>query len=615
MKISKTHIIIVLFFLFGIPLGATSSEKDSSGIRLVENLIDNNLRYSRDVTPQDIIRWEDDIVAVYRENKDFRRMFLTKHLAVYAHSYQAQIPQALKKANDLMSEARAMKDDTGIAISYFTFGDIYLYAGMETEAVEEYEKALNILLPIPETEKLQERIFIQLVPTLVKLRRMNEAKNYLTKMERIYARKELNPFYLYIYQAYYSIRINDLSNAEKFISEAEKHIQDKPFYFHASLLKYVKAEYARKTGYYDNAILLYKDLADDSCTFDTYHNYLKLRKNSAELYKKRGQYKEACEAYHDIKTARDSINAHSYSSQINLLRTVYQVDRLAIHNQEQQHRLLFYLIVGSILILTFSVVFVIHLKLENNRLAASRKKLDKARKNAENSIRTKSLFLSNMSHEIRTPLNALSGFSSILTETNIDADIRRQCNDIIQQNSDLLLKLIDDVVDLSSLERGKMQFRFSTYDAVALCKNVVDTVDKIKQTSAAVIFQTELEKLNLYTDEARLQQLLINLLINATKFTTEGCITLSLEVQEDKALFAVTDTGCGIAPEKQVQIFNRFEKLNENAQGSGLGLSICQLIIEHFGGKIWIDSEYTTGCRFVFTHPIMTDARKEETKI
>ena len=160
-----------------------------------------------------------------------------------------------------------------------------------------------------------------------------------------------------------------------------------------------------------------------------------------------------------------------------------------------------------------------------------------------------------------------------------------------------------------------MQFRFSTYDAVSLCKNVVDTVDKIKQTSAAVIFQTELEKLDLYTDEARLQQLLINLLINATKFTTEGSITLSLEVQEGKALFSVTDTGCGIAPEKQEQIFNRFEKLDENAQGSGLGLSICQLIIEHFGGKIWIDAEYAAGCRFVFTHPIRTDARKEETKI
>ena len=217
-----------------------------------------------------------------------------------------------------------------------------------------------------------------------------------------------------------------------------------------------------------------------------------------------------------------------------------------------------------------------------------------------------------MSHEIRTPLNALSGFSSILTDSNIDNSIRQQCNDIIQQNSDLLLKLIDDVVDLSSLERGKMQFHMGNHEAVSLCRNVIDTVEKIKQTAAAVTFRTTLDKLELHTDEARLQQLLINLLINATKFTSEGSITLSLEMQQDTALFAATDTGCGIAPEKQATIFNRFEKLDENAQGSGLGLSICQLIVEHFGGKIWIDSEYRNGSRFIFTHPIRPVQHKEK---
>ena len=106
-----------------------------------------------------------------------------------------------------------------------------------------------------------------------------------------------------------------------------------------------------------------------------------------------------------------------------------------------------------------------------------------------------------------------------------------------------------------------------------------------------------------------MQQLLINLLINATKFTTEGSITLEIRKEsDDTAVFSVTDTGCGIPPENQGRIFNRFEKLNEGAQGTGLGLSICQLIVEQIGGRIWIDPEYTTGARFVFTHPIKPDA-------
>ena len=176
---------------------------------------------------------------------------------------------------------------------------------------------------------------------------------------------------------------------------------------------------------------------------------------------------------------------------------------------------------------------------------------------------------------------------------------------VILQNSELLLKLINDVIDLSSLEFGKIQFCINKYNVVNICRNVIDTVSKIKQTQAIICFITELESMDIETDDARLQQVLINLLINATKFTSQGSIILELRKQsEQELLFSVTDTGCGIPKEKQAAIFRRFEKLNENAQGSGLGLSICQLIIEHIGGKIWIDSDYTGGSRFFFTHPI-----------
>ena len=165
-------------------------------------------------------------------------------------------------------------------------------------------------------------------------------------------------------------------------------------------------------------------------------------------------------------------------------------------------------------------------------------------------------------------------------------------------------------------EIGNMTFKFKICDAVGLCRNVIDMVEKIKQTHADVRFSTPLDSLELLTDSARLQQVLINLLINATKFTSQGSITLQLEQQtEDTALFSVTDTGTGIPKEKQKKIFNRFEKLNENAQGTGLGLSICQLIIEQLGGSIWIDPDYEEGSRFLFTHPIdKSDQGKEETR-
>ncbi len=592
---------------------STNQDLEDKRIHLVEHLIDNNLGYSQEVKLNDILRWEDELVALYRKKKDYKHMFLVQQMASYALAANGQINEALEKANNILRQATQMKYDIGIAIAHYTIGDTYLNANMANEAVEEYEVAMNKLYKISDSGKLQERVLIQLAPTLVRLKRMPEAQAYLDRMEQVNDDHH-SRFMEHIFQAYYYLYANDMEKARKYIQKAEEWYEHYPFYFHSTILKYIQAEYAKNTGDDNQAIKLYNELTSHTNGANTYNKYLKMKNALAYLYAKQGKSQEACTAYQAINAARDSINARNYSSQINLLRTIYQVDRLEMDNQGQRNRLLFYSIIGCILILAISGISVFYIRKINKRLADSQLKQEKARLSAENSIRTKSLFLSNMSHEIRTPLNALSGFSGILTDANIDAATRQQCNEIIQQNSDLLLKLIDDVVDLSSLEIGKMQFHFTNNDAVFICRNVVDTVEKIKQTAASIVFETSLEKLEIYTDEARLQQLLINLLINATKFTTEGSIILSLEKQsEETVLFTVTDTGCGIAPEKQGQIFNRFEKLNENAQGSGLGLSICQLIVERFGGEIWIDPEYKDGSRFQFTHPIHSVNGKEET--
>lgn len=326
--------------------------------------------------------------------------------------------------------------------------------------------------------------------------------------------------------------------------------------------------------------------------------------------------REACDRYREEKEHADVNSPQSYVAQANLQRTLHEVNELKIQNERQQNRLLLFHILGGLLLLG-SIAFSIHkLRRINQHLRLSEQELEQARQEAEQSTFRKNLLLSNMSHEIRTPLNALSGFSAILTENNVDAEMRQQCNEIIQQNSDLLVKLIDDVVDLSNLERGNLSFHYTHEEVVSLCRKVVDTVERIKQTSAAVCFSTPFTELMLTTDATRLQQLLINLLINATKFTPAGSITLSLELRDQEVLFSVTDTGCGISPDQHDKVFNRFEKLNELSQGSGLGLSICQLIIQELGGHIWIDPDYHDGARFCFTHPLHRqpiEARKEIT--
>lgn len=325
---------------------------------------------------------------------------------------------------------------------------------------------------------------------------------------------------------------------------------------------------------------------------------------NAEQKMEEEEYKDAARIYSEMIVLGDSLFRVYTGERVEDMRKDYTIDELELQNSAQQKRLLQ---LSFIIILSLAVFYWVVFLSEKvgKRLLHSKNELQKAKSMAEESIRNKSLFLSNMSHEIKTPLNALVGFSEVLTTPGIDEATRVQCNDVIQLNSELLLKLINDVVDISCLDVANMKFSITTHEVVTLCRNVVKMLDNIKQTSADIRFETELTSLEIETDQGRLQQMLVNLLVNATKFTKEGSITLALRLDEQGfAEFSVTDTGCGIPLERQSTIFGRFEKLNEGVQGTGLGLSICKLIIKRLGGEIWVDSGYTAGARFVFIHPL-----------
>lgn len=266
--------------------------------------------------------------------------------------------------------------------------------------------------------------------------------------------------------------------------------------------------------------------------------------------------------------------------------------------------------VGTVLVvllggLFVSLYFYYHTKKLKDELQESESALREAKDRAEESSRLKSAFLANMSHEIRTPLNAIVGFSDVLASGGTSVDEQQGYVDIIKTNSDLLLRLINDILDVSRLEADRVTFTIEKCDVVPLCQQVLASVSQARKSENEFIFECDRESVDLRTDTQRLQQVIINLLSNADKFTRNGKITLKLEVDDEKrvATFSVSDTGTGIPLEKQKQVFERFEKLNEYVQGTGLGLSICKLTVEKWGGEIWVDSGYTDGARFVFTHP------------
>lgn len=265
------------------------------------------------------------------------------------------------------------------------------------------------------------------------------------------------------------------------------------------------------------------------------------------------------------------------------------------------------IIIVLLMCLLIALFYIRHIRKLRSYLKQQGEELRQAKDKAEESDRLKSAFLANMSHEIRTPLNAIVGFSDILANSEEGSkEEKSEYSKIIQNNSQLLLHLINDILDISRLESGKTKFVFADCEIVSMCEIVLSTVEQARRTEAKYRFESTVKSLILKTDEQRLKQVLINLLTNASKFTPTGLICLSIQVLEDKnkVEFAVTDTGCGIPPENAQKVFGRFEKLNEYAQGTGLGLSICKMNVERLGGQIWVDTTYTDGARFVFTHPL-----------
>lgn len=265
---------------------------------------------------------------------------------------------------------------------------------------------------------------------------------------------------------------------------------------------------------------------------------------------------------------------------------------------------------GSYLLLNEeeNMVLTVH---DITRLKQIERELKQAKETAENADLSKSAFLANMSHEIRTPLNAITGFAEVLASVNTDEE-KEQYQGIIKMNADLLMQLVNDILDMSKIEAGTLEFIYTKVDINLLISDlqqlfqmrVNDAGSNIK-----IIAETALPSCIIETDRNRVAQVLSNFINNAIKFTHEGSIRVGYEARETELYFYVTDTGTGIPADKVQDVFERFVKLNKDKKGTGLGLSIAQTIVHKLDGQIGADSTEGEGSTFWFTIPYRTAGR------
>ena len=323
----------------------------------------------------------------------------------------------------------------------------------------------------------------------------------------------------------------------------------------------------------------------------------------AKIYKE--DLPKVKQAYADLIAGRSSKVKEEYRvvNRINGIKHIDWVEaQAAIESYDEEGKPL--TLVGSSLVITERK------KMENDLISAKTR--------AEESNRLKSAFLANMSHEIRTPLNAIVGFSGILASTEEEEE-KQEYVSIIENNNALLLQLISDILDLSKIEAGTMEFTYSDFELNKIMTELESSL-RLKLSPAKEVtlsFEPQLPELHIHSERNRLSQLIINLVTNAIKFTEKGSIRFGYEKRDSKTLyFYVSDTGCGIPEEKQEDIFDRFVKLNNFAQGTGLGLPICKTLVKNMGGEIGLNSKPDEGSTFWFTLPYVqvSNYQKEEVK-
>lgn len=614
MRIKQLY--IFLFFIwFGSTIIASTTDKADSWTKEKESIVHEVISTFHNSLGFDYLTREecdslnaDGLLSQLDESQRYYTYFELERILIKSSLFRGEIRMAIAQSDQMYSKARALTYPFGNALALNAMGEVYSYTGRLREAGAAYEESLRLLDGMDGEDVHIRMLLVELIDYNLRIRNVNGASRYLARLN-LYPEDRLSPL---------ELAMRHISNAScqlfKGDLKAASHCLVQIGQLEAQLIPEIQqylliidARYLVATGEHEAALTAYNDFLQTEYARINHNIYKEALLEKADLLVKMGNKEEAYGQYGKVFSYIKTSFEKNYPKEIDRLCTRFQADQLAYQNERDRIVSMRFYLAG----ITVSVLFLIFLLVlgwkKIFRLKRSQMRQEAMKEKAVQAIQRKNMFLSNMSHEVRTPLNAIVGFSAVLTDEDesFDDESRREFSEIIKVNSFQLLKLINDILDFSDFENDNITFNIRTHDAVKLCNEVVETVMVSRKLEVEMRFDTDLSVLMLDTDDARLRQVLINLLVNAAKFTEQGSIVLELKMADaDTALFSVTDTGCGIPPEKQHLIFERFEKLNDFVQGSGLGLSICQLIVKYMNGKLWVDSGYTRGARFCFTHPL-----------
>ena len=587
--------------------------------------------YCNKNNPDSLFYWGgilDSVTKVHNDIPEAKFDFLNYYCRCYLINgdYELAMNEAVR--------LQILADETGIlrgAISSNEYlGMIYLFIGRDEDAVTAFEKGLSLIRESGKDPTYEIQIMSYLVISYFRLNKLDKVRPLLEHFEFLLRdmKKEspgkwvnypFDRMFCILYSNYINLYVEEHNQAEAFraVQRASSYVNEKnrDEAYLISIYNLAMARYYLFVKDYPEA---FRQI-DRTLTAEYSPDVLKVK---LEILKAAGKKDEALSLHEELLKLVEQTNVTAFTRQLNQLRTLHNLNEKKIQEQHMLHQkeqlsqkqtqLTISIIFFGVLLISFYFLFryAYHtqklkndLQKERGVLIETTDKLRIAKEQAEESNRMKTAFVANISHEIRTPLNAIVGFSGLLEDA--DEEEQKEFIRIINNSSDLLLNLVNDVLDLSRLDSDSFSLVLKDCNIYSCCMNAWESMRQKVQPGVKLTLTCSNKDYIMKTDPLRLQQLLLNLLTNAAKFTEEGEINLDYQVDKEKkqVVFSVTDTGCGVPPEKQESIFNRFEKVDEFKQGAGLGLPICRMIANRIGGTLTIDPAYTEGARFIFVHP------------
>lgn len=519
---------------------------------------------------------------------------------------------ALYEAQEMLKDAQKRDSKIGLLYCYNSLYQIYEIKDLKSLAIEYCLKGIELTETYHVDNYNISTSYTEVAKYYINQGDISKALEMLKKAEST-ANASTHVFSAKLGYVHYYLAIDNPGEAWNRLQEAKVLVEeDKKLDIYKKLYYENEVFYYKQTKQYQKALVAADKQIEEELRLNEHALQGSHYRMKGEIYRAMGRKDLATDFLAKYILLEDSIRQSNEEQSISGFATLVNMERLnaekkelVLQAQKKELHNKQLLIISLVTLLVFVFIFLYRENRLNKRLLHSEEELRKAKNAAETASQMKTLFIQSMSHEIRTPLNSIVGFSQILGDRYQDDPDTKVYASIIEENSNNLLRLITDVLELSDLDKtGKMPADIMT-NINDCCKLSVDNIRKDVQEGVELYFQPAREEFIVKSNPERIMQVLVNLLHNAAKFTPSGDITLAYSIMKEgqRICFTITDTGPGIPLEKQEAVFSRFAKLDSYSQGTGLGLSICRGIADKLGGSLTLDSKYTKGCRFVFIIP------------